>query len=185
MYQIATKLDISLSRSALHLHQGTMINFSVSRSGFNEQTYERVRKQKTKPSNKHAYPYTRTCNPTFHLHDSQKKALFCWFFLSALSILGIVFKREEEEERERPFLFKLCSRRSEKLNKGRASWNRPRDELKIWQIRKGQNCFFFFLARPWNQCARRTKNREFNHFAPKRMRFGCRSRSYPDRKKSG
>ena len=42
-----------------------------------------------------------------------KRHFFCWFLLSALSVLGIGLKREQEEERERSFLFTSFSHRRE------------------------------------------------------------------------
>ena len=52
-----------------------MIHFSVSRPGSMSEPMRACGKKKS-PQNKHAYPYTHTYNPTFHLHDSHKKALF-------------------------------------------------------------------------------------------------------------
>ena len=73
-------------------------------------------------------------------------------------------KREEEEERERPYLFTLSSRRREKLNKG----GNPRSGLMTdskFNKNGRDKIVFFFSPGPENQCARRTRNREINHCA--------------------
>ena len=145
-----------------------MINFSVSRPGTMSKPMCVCENKKQSPQNKHAYPYTHTCNPTFCPHDSHKKAIILLvnvFTISALSVSGIGLKKEEEEERERPFLFTSSSRRREKLNKGRDSGKRPPADSKLAKAERTEVFFFFFSPGPENQCARRTRNRQINHCA--------------------
>ena len=46
-------------------NKGTTINFSVSHPGSVRKPMRACENKKQSPQNKHAYPYTYTCNPTF------------------------------------------------------------------------------------------------------------------------
>ena len=128
--------------------------------------------KKQSPQNKHAYPYTRTCNLTFIFMTFllRRHFFFCWFLLSALSVLGMGLKREEEEK-ERQFLSTPSSRRREKLNKGwefreAASWRTQNCKKKKKKKKKEGTEMFFFLSLPALKInARRTRNREITYCA--------------------
>ena len=133
--------------------KGTMINFSVSRPVSMSKPMRACENKKQSPQNKHAYPYTHTCNPTFIFVNFIRRRFFCWFLLSASPVLGMGlpwrenFSLEEEKERERPFLFAWSSRRCEKYNKGREFW-----EAASWKDPKfgktGRDRTVFFFSRP-------------------------------------
>ena len=65
-----------------------MINFSVSRPGSMSKPMRACDNKKQSPQKKYACPYTHTCNPTFHLPDSHKKALFLLVFTICIVNLG-------------------------------------------------------------------------------------------------
>ena len=140
-----------------------------SRPGSMTKPMRACENKKQSPQDKHACPYTHTCNRTctFHLRDSHKKSTFSvGFFLSALSVLGIGLNRREKKWKRGRDGF--CSHPPhigvKSWTKGENSGKRPSDGLKIGGKRNGQNCFFFSPS-PENQWARRTRNREINHRA--------------------
>ena len=123
-----------------------MIIFSVSRPGSMSKPMRTCENKKQSPQNKHAYPYTHTSNPTFIFMIFKRRHFFCWFLLSALSVLGIGLKREEEEERERQFLLTPSSRQREKLNKG---WEfREAASWRTQNLKKKEGTEMFFISRP-------------------------------------
>ena len=97
------------------------------------------------PQNKHAYPYTHTCNPTFHLHESHKKVLFVGFAgRYALSVLGIGLNgRRRGREGEIIFVHILLT----------SAWNKGREfrEAASWRTQnlvKTEGTELFFFSRP-------------------------------------
>ena len=59
-----------------------MINFSVSRPVSMSKPMRTCETKNKALKINMPTTYTHTCNPTFHLHESRKKVLFLFFFLT-------------------------------------------------------------------------------------------------------